>query len=221
MQALVCEHNVQRLIPRLDGAVINGDGALQAVQVGGIHLPGLPQAADLVLQVVAFDIQGLDVLLRQPVLLLFLQPQLLHGVELGAFLGGRQHEHLDHKHEHIENNLADVEKIIEKQVVVRDDLAFKIENRGQDAHQRKQQQGVLHGDLTAAQPPHFSAHSKKDKQIYHGKTAHIEQHMGDGILHKIGPQGIAQPAQGGNDQKQPIRHVPRHKAGAEIKDRIP
>ena len=142
-------------------------------------------------------------------------------MELGAFFGGCQHEHLDHEHEHIKDDLAHVEQIVEKQIVIGNDLTFKIKNRGQDTHQGKQQQGVLHGDLAAAQLPHFFAHSKKDKQVYHGKTAHIEQHMGDSVLHKVGTQSMIQPAQGSDDQKQPIRHIPRHKAGAKIKHHIP
>ena len=108
--------------------------------------------------------------------------------QLGPLLGRRQRLHLHHQHEQIEDDLPQVQQIVGKQVVVGDLGALEVEDGGQDADQREEQQRVLHGDLPAGKPVHLPLHRQVDEQVDQHKTAHVEQDVGDGALHKIGGQ---------------------------------
>ena len=100
-QALLREDDVESIVSRLDRRVIDAHLALEVAQRLGIGAPVIAmQVANLVLEVMAFDVDGLDALLGEAILLLLLLHHAGEGRHLASELAVVEHLELDHEGEH-------------------------------------------------------------------------------------------------------------------------
>ena len=122
VEALLGEHRVQHLAARLNGGVVNLDGILN---LGQVLLPLIvghdrPQGGHLVLEVVAFAVDEVDIGAGQLVLGLLLAPELLLEVELPLDAQLLPVGHLDPEDEEAAEHGVGLADIVERAAVQRE-----------------------------------------------------------------------------------------------------
>ena len=183
-QALFGEDDVQRLVARLEGRVVDGDGVGDLGEDLAVQNI-LPDRADLVLEVVAFEVDEADGLLREDVLLLLLAAEALFHVEVVLEVAHAQQLELD-VHEQAGTEYVVHRQHDERVAVVRVVTGVRHDGAEHDVEQTDEDDDGQQGQVLQVDGhvlPHPPAEDQVDREIGE-EVAPQKCRKGLGVLQK-------------------------------------